>query len=227
MPWRNREISRIEALSDTIFGFSATLLVVSLEVPRTFAELKVELAGFPAFGISFAALLLIWSVHHAFFRRFRAEDPVTLIINGLLLFVVLFYVYPLKFLADAFTTGVLGMGGTPVRMGLQELADLFVLYGLGFIAVFTCVSLLYGNVWKRRLAMELSTTESQESATLFRHYLIFVLVGLISILLARLQIGIRFGLPGIIYGLLGPLCYLHGVWSERRNRSTEADCVQP
>jgi len=37
--WRSHEISRIEGLSDAVFGFAITLLVVALEVPQTFDEL--------------------------------------------------------------------------------------------------------------------------------------------------------------------------------------------
>ena len=37
--WRSHEVSRIEGLSDAVFAFAVTLLVVSLEVPKTFAEL--------------------------------------------------------------------------------------------------------------------------------------------------------------------------------------------
>ena len=33
--WRGNEISRIEGLSDAVFAFAVTLLVVSLEVPKT------------------------------------------------------------------------------------------------------------------------------------------------------------------------------------------------
>lgn len=36
---RSREVSRLEGLSDAVFGFGITLLVVSLEVPKTFDEL--------------------------------------------------------------------------------------------------------------------------------------------------------------------------------------------
>ncbi len=56
VPWRSHEVSRIEALSDAVFAFAVTLLVVSLEVPATFAELWIKLHGFLAFGISFAML---------------------------------------------------------------------------------------------------------------------------------------------------------------------------
>jgi uncharacterized membrane protein len=34
--WRSHEISRSEGLSDAVFGFAVTLLVVSLEVPKTY-----------------------------------------------------------------------------------------------------------------------------------------------------------------------------------------------
>lgn len=35
---RGHEVSRIEALSDAVFGFAITLLVVVLEVPQTFGS---------------------------------------------------------------------------------------------------------------------------------------------------------------------------------------------
>jgi protein-S-isoprenylcysteine O-methyltransferase Ste14 len=44
------EVSRIEALSDGVIAFAITLLVVSLEVPRTFDELLVTMRGFLAFA---------------------------------------------------------------------------------------------------------------------------------------------------------------------------------
>src|SRR4030081_1868759 len=95
--WRSHEISRIEALSDGVFAFAVTLLVVSLEVPRTFAELTQTMRGFGAFAISFALLFIVWYNQYKFFRRYGLQDTVTILLNGVLLFVVLFYVYPLKF----------------------------------------------------------------------------------------------------------------------------------
>lgn len=38
----------------------------------------------------------------------------------------------------------------------------------------------------------------------------------LSIVLAKLKIGLVYGLPGIIYGLLGPFCYFHGVHFKRK-----------
>src|ERR1051325_7541003 len=95
---RAGEITRLEGFSDAVFAFAVTLLVVSLEVPHTFEELLDAMRGFAAFGISFAILFQVWFHHYRYFRRYGLQDTATVILNGALLFVVLFYVYPLKFL---------------------------------------------------------------------------------------------------------------------------------
>jgi len=41
-------------------------------------------------------------------------------------------------------------------------------------------------------------------------FFIFVVFGLISILLAGLNIGLRFGVPGFIYAFVGIPCYFYG-----------------
>ena len=41
-----------------------------------------------------------------FFRYYGLDDPATIILNTLLLFLVLFYVYPLKFFVNVFLVNV-------------------------------------------------------------------------------------------------------------------------
>ena len=84
-----------------MFGFALTLLVVSLDVPRSYAELMDLMRGFLSFACCFALLLWIWYEHNTFFRRYGLQDGVTVLLNGCLLFTVLFYVYPLKFMFDS------------------------------------------------------------------------------------------------------------------------------
>jgi uncharacterized membrane protein len=67
--WRSHEISRIEGLSDAVFAFAVTLLVVSLEVPKTYGELMETMRGFGAFAICFALLFVVWFNQYKFFRR--------------------------------------------------------------------------------------------------------------------------------------------------------------
>src|SRR5882672_8351933 len=96
--WRAQEITRLEGFTDAVFAFAVTLLVVSLEVPRTFSELANVMKGFVAFALCFAMLVLLWKEHVVYFRRYGLQTPVVVLLNCLLLFIILFYVYPLKFL---------------------------------------------------------------------------------------------------------------------------------
>jgi uncharacterized membrane protein len=52
---RGTHMSRIDGFSDVVFGFALTLLVVSLEVPRTYAEFHAALLQFLPFFISLAS----------------------------------------------------------------------------------------------------------------------------------------------------------------------------
>ena len=118
---RSHEVSRIEAFSDVVFGFSLTLLVVSLEVPHTFKELLADMRGFVPFAMCFAIFAMVWWQHHNFFRRYGLDDGVTATLNFVLLFVMLFYTYPLKFLFTGMFSHILGSdtiassGGKPVQ----------------------------------------------------------------------------------------------------------------
>ena len=72
--------------------------MVSLEVPRTYTELVVAMKGFFAFAICFTILVQVWYYHYIYSRRYGLQTTYTIVLNAVLLFVVLFYVYPLKFL---------------------------------------------------------------------------------------------------------------------------------
>src|SRR5262245_59387187 len=82
---RGLEVSRIEGFSDAVFAFAVTLLVVSLEVPRTFTELQEIMNGFVAFALGFLFLLYLWHIQYTFFRRYGLHDGPTITLNGLLL----------------------------------------------------------------------------------------------------------------------------------------------
>jgi len=142
--FRNREISRLEGLSDAVFGFAITLLIVSLEVPKTSGELIETMRGFVAFAFTFFILFTIWHRQFTYFRRYGLEDTVAITLNGALLFVVLFFIYPLKFLATYLVrrlmggskTVVLDNGVTERILNPEHFSWLFGIYGLGFAAVF-------------------------------------------------------------------------------------------
>jgi hypothetical protein len=163
---RSHDISRIEAFSDVVFGFSLTLLVVSLEVPHTFRELMADMRGFIPFAVCFGLLAQVWWLHHNFFRRYGLDDATTAVLNFILLFVVLFYTYPLKFvmvgLFDEITghTAALDASGKAIPwLEPQQAKLLMVIYGLGYAAVFLVFVLLYRNAMRKKDELELTPLE--------------------------------------------------------------------
>ena len=208
---RGLAFSRLDAFSDIVFGFALTLLVVSLDVPHTFAEFHATLRGFFPFAICFTLLFAIWHGHYKFFRRYGLHDFTTVVLNAVLLFIVLFYVYPLKFL---FTFVVLGSADRVFdRPG--QLAELMVLYGLGFGAIYLLQAALYWNGYRNRELLELTPLER----LLTRGYIVANLgmtaLGLLSALLAVVLRHRWAGYAGYVYLLIWPWLRLHGVSARR------------
>jgi len=213
----SRDVNRIEAFSDAVFGFALTLLVVSLEVPRTYDDMMRTVQALPAFAASFAILLLIWQEHHNFFRRYGIHDGLTVWINGLLLFVVLFYVYPLKFLMTMLVGphGVM-FGGRPEGVTGAQIPGLMSMYGIGFIAVFLLLAALH---WRARRFLRMERDGSVDLVQLDVHLgacLVYVVIGLISVALSRLPAIWAPAAAGFTYTLIGPAHYLyHGIIAPR------------
>ncbi|HEX8502582.1 MAG TPA: TMEM175 family protein [Pyrinomonadaceae bacterium] len=225
------ETSRVEALSDGVIAFAITLLVVSLEVPRTFDDLLVTMRGFVAFAITFAMLFHVWHTQYRFFRRYGLNDNFTIWMTALLLFVVLFYVYPLKFVWTLFVnnftgvpTGFLAPDGTTVPAVRREQVPLMMsIFGLGFAAVFAVFTLLYHHAYRRRGELELSELETFDTRTFAQENALNVGVGLLSVAIAACG-GARFSLlSGLAYWLIGPAQFIHGYARGRRRKRLEQD----
>src|SRR5688500_3767128 len=172
---RGREVSRVEAFSDVVFGFALTLIVVSLEVPTSYAELMNTMRGLPAFAICFALLTWVWHVHHTFFRRYALTDEITIALNTALLFIVLFYIYPMKFLFSFVTGEIIGpMNGR----------GLMIIYGLGFVGIFALFLLMYAHAYRLRDELELNQVEVYDTVTNMWMYASYIAIGLLSCAIA-------------------------------------------
>jgi uncharacterized membrane protein len=212
--WRSGEITRLEAFCDVVFGFAVTLLVVSTEVPHTYAELLADMRGFLPFAICFWQLVMIWRTHYRFSRRYGLEDPYTVFLNVVLLFVVLFYVYPLKFV---FTLLLAPLTGAKAQgdMGWHEGSVLMRIYGAGFAAVFSLVTLMYAHAYKLRGELDLNPVEAMETLVEMRENAILAMAGMGSLVIA-------FRNPewaGWFYMVLLPGMWIHGAVSGKRTRA--------
>jgi hypothetical protein len=230
--WRSHEVSRTEGLSDAVFGFAITLLVVSLEVPRTYGELMQTMRGFGAFAISFTLLFIVWYNQYKFFRRYGLQDNLTIVLNGVLLFVVLFYVYPLKFVFSLLVNGFTGgrgditlPNGTVEHMveNPDQIAKLMVIFGAGYVAVFGVFVLLYWHAYRRRAALDLDRLEVFDTRTDVQESALNVAIGAVSITVAALGGGGFASFAGFTYMLCPVVLTIHGTMMGKRRRKIEGE----
>ena len=210
--WRAGEITRLEAFCDVVFGFAVTLLVVSLEVPHSYGELMSAMRGFAPFAVCFAMLVMIWFSHYRFSRRYGLQDSYTVFLNVVLLFLVLFYVYPLKFLFVMLFGQITGTykGG----MTDHQASLLMQVYGAGLASVFTLFVLMYHHAYRLRRELELDPLEVLETRKTMQESAGMACIGLASFLVAFRNPAIA----GWMYFLIGVFFAVHGTIMGKRKR---------
>jgi uncharacterized membrane protein len=95
--------SRLEALSDCVFAFAFTLLVLEFHPPAPNVPLAAYLSSlWPsvlAYSISFLLIGLVWANHHSMFVHIRRVDRPMLFLNTMLLADVAFMPFPTQLLS--------------------------------------------------------------------------------------------------------------------------------
>lgn len=182
---RGKEISRIEGLSDAVFGFAITLLAISLEVPKTSAEVLHALRGIGAFAVTFLILFNMWRMQYTFFRRYGLEDKKVVILTGVLLFVLLVFIYPLKFMMTVMSERVMDLAGFPdsalgraTVLTKHDFPIILGAFGLGMAAVFGAFNAMYRHAYGLRDALQLDAVERFDTLEQIRATAIVIGMGL-------------------------------------------------
>lgn len=218
---RGMEHTRIEGLSDGVFAIAIALLLIASDVPEKFSELKLFLKDFVPFGITIVLLMVIWYQHYVFFIRYGLRDARIVTLNTLLLFLILFYVYPLKFLFKTLFTLF-----SSLAMGDQEslkylftetipVADgpfLMIIYGLGAASIFLTLALMYAYALRKKTFLELSKIEEFDTRTSLGNNLAMASVPILSVLIAASGIGGKhsFTIAGFSYFLYNIIMPIYG-----------------
>src|SRR5207244_12030796 len=142
---------------------------VPRERPRCLSEWRETRRRFGAFFITFLILPRLWYSQFTFFRRYGLEDKVTVTLNLVLLFTVLFFVYPMKFLFTNMLVNPRLKGTIQTAHGIERVVlpqhrpFIFLVFGAGFASVFLVFFLLYRHAYKQRDKLELNEFEIFET----------------------------------------------------------------
>lgn len=190
---RGKEIKRIEALSDAVFAFSVSLLVASLEVPQTFDELKHIVNGALPFFATISLLFLFWYQQNVFFRHYGLNDRPTILLNLAYLALILFYLYPLKFLFSLLISSWTGIDlfpkatekGLPV-LSMHEFPQLIILFSIGYICLWLVVYFMHRRALHSQLEPLLNKYEEKYTQKEMRGAMLNAWIGSTALLFSLL-----------------------------------------
>jgi len=162
--WRGENVTRIENLSDIVFALALGMLISAAAPPQNMIDLKGFLFSIIPVTAAFAVLVGIWNTHFTFFRRYGLADGRIIFLNGILLFVVLYLAYPLRFAFDSLFAFIVALSGDLSRletMGLSYESSGIILgyFGVGYMVVYVTFTLMKRHVLRKRELLELSETE--------------------------------------------------------------------
>ena len=125
--------SRLEAFSDGIFAFAATLLILNIAVHEG-TPLGTQLLqiwpSYAAYAVSFVTIGIIWTNHHTFMHQISHVDRFFLMATVIFLMFIAFIPFPTRLLALHIETA----NAEPAAL----------LYGITLIAV----SVMFNVLWR-------------------------------------------------------------------------------
>lgn len=197
---RGTELYRIEALSDAVFAFSVSLLIMSLEVPKTFEELQSSIHHFLPFVATVSLVFFFWYLQNEYFRNYGLNDGFVIFLNLSLLVLILFYAFPLKFLFAVLLSWLTGfdyfhevtvLGKTVLTQ--EEFPQLILFFSIGYAVIWFIFYLLYLHAYRNKSKLKFSLYETKYVRSQKQDAIVQMGIGLLSILFAWMNLPIWSG----------------------------------
>ena len=171
--------ARLDAFVDAAFAFAVTLLVIGGgDVPSTYGELAAAMRNTPAFAVGFALIAMFWHAHVRWRGYGNPGGALPVLLSLVIVFLILCYVYPLRLMATALVE--FASGDIRTIRSADDIGDLFILYGLGFMAMAGAIVCLFLTSLRQDLTAEARRGVTGEAGI----WTILAASGLISAVLA-------------------------------------------
>lgn len=186
--------TRLENLTDAVFGIAITLLIFNLANPNSYVALIDFTKTLPAFLLSIGFLALIWHEHVLFSDRHRMNDGGLVMLNTVFLALVIFFVYPLRFLTF-FLTNIFFQTDIDIQIRGRDVPDLMVYFGMVVFALYLTLFLLHTR------ARQVERKQGADAAELAR------------LRLQQVRLAVMFSVPLVSIGLTLALKPVSVIWS--------------
>jgi uncharacterized membrane protein len=226
--YRGEEPGRLENFSDAVFALAITLLLISTSPPTNFEQIKRFAWDLIPFILCMVFIIMVWFEHFTFYFRYGLRNGRMVVLNSIFLVIVLFYVYPLKFLtklalwpfAIIFNRQNLITELSSMISG-EDMADLMIIYGIGAFSVSFILMLMYRHAYKKADELQLNEIERFDTQTKIDTNLLMAAVPLVSVAIAILFHWTWMGgmLAGFTYMTYTPIMFIHGSRSERKRKA--------
>ena len=219
--YRGVNAARIDNLTDAVFGIAITLLIFNLSNPNSFQDLLTFTKTLPAFLISITFIVLIWNEHVEFSEIYTLNDTRLTVLNTIFIALVIFYVYPLRFLT-LFLTNFFFNTDIEVNIQGSQVPYLMIYYGFVAFALYFILYLFYRRAMELKKELNLNTYEEYYTQSQQRRLLILFIVPLSSIVLTIVINEISFiwasVIGGFTYCLYTPLIL---IWYNKFKKKTK------
>ena len=190
---RGEEPGRLENFSDAVFALAITLLLISTSPPSNFDQIKRFVWEVIPFCLCITAIILVWHEHFKFYFRYGIRNGGIIVLNTIFLIILLFYVYPLKFLAKLILLPIaIIIGHDKLIIELTEaykgtnITYVMVIYGIGAMGVFLVLTLMYRFALRNSELLELNEIEKFDTRASIRANFLMATVPFVSVLVAVL-----------------------------------------
>jgi uncharacterized membrane protein len=227
--FRGKESGRLENLSDGVFALAITLLLISTSAPTNFAQIKQFAWELIPFTVCIVLIMLIWYQHFVFYYRYGLRDATVIVLNTTFLIIVLFYVYPLKFLWTMVTLLVFDRSHfgqfSPSFTSFRDVAWLMIIYAAGVVSVFLVLVFMYWHALRNFGRLGLSPVEVFDTRVSITTNLLMAAIPALSILLSFVFMDNKYvgAISGFTYFLYMPVMMGHGFYAASKRKKLLMD----